>query len=98
VHAEIAGADFSFRASMKAMARLQLEAGVEGIARLWQLIEQHDQSTVHLGLRAFCTSANAEAIDELPAGALLGTGAEILLAAIMAGAPVDREPSAEATP
>lgn len=79
------GISFRFRASLARMAEFQSQTGVLGLKRLLALIDGADQQTVHLGLKALCTSGNEALLDNMLAGRMVKVGPEILITAISAG-------------
>jgi hypothetical protein len=99
----LAGETFRFRATIGAVAVFQetvLATGtpVDGLRRLFDLVEARDQAVVLAGLRACCTSDNRDRLDDLPASVLIERGPEILFAAMFADDDVPRRPCRQFRP
>lgn len=86
---EIAGVEFQLRATFANLAEWQARAKVPGINTLTRLVQIADARILLTGCKTLCVSDNADAFDDLPLLAHLGSIVEALSTALQWALPVE---------
>lgn len=94
---ELAGKEFRLHATMRRVADLQAQLGVNTFGAIHEKLLTLDIAALRQSLISLCTSGNENEVDDLPFGAVMQPAVDGIYATLSAGLPEESKGNGHAT-